>query len=243
MSEAARNRLHLALRGSDPVHGRALAFALHAVILASALMLTLQSMDSLPDAAHRALHVGEYIILAIFTVEYAARLWSAPDRLRYATSFWGIIDLLAILPAILMLLPDWQSLRLLRLLRAVRLLKLLRLSHAMARIERAFAESRDELILFTFAAVIILFIAAVGIHHFEHEAQPEKFGSIPAALWWALATLTTVGYGDVYPITIGGRIFTGFILLVGLGVIAIPASVITAALLRGHRRDDDRGKS
>lgn len=203
MSEAARNRLNLALRGSDPVHGRKLAFALHGVILASAVMLTLQSMESLPEAAHRALWIGEYIILAIFTVEYAARLWSAPNRLQYATSFWGILDLLAILPAILMLLPDWQSLRLLRLLRAVRLLKLLRLSSAMARIERAFAESRDELILFTFAAVIVLFIAAVGIHHFEHEAQPEKFGSIPAALWWALATLTTVGYGDVYPITMG----------------------------------------
>ena len=238
-----RTRVNLALRGGDPVFGRALAFVLYGVILFSALIITVQSLPGLSERVQRALWICEYVVLGIFAVEYAVRLWAAPDRRKYALSFWGLLDLLAVLPALLLMLPDAQSLRVLRLLRAIRLLKLLRLSRAMARIERAFAESRDELVLFGFAAAILLFIAAVGIYHFEHEMQPEKFGSIPASLWWALATLTTVGYGDVYPVTTGGRIFTGFVLLIGLGIIAIPASVITSALLRGRRRDDDRGQS
>ncbi|MHA6326896.1 ion transporter [Roseivivax sp. CAU 1753] len=243
MSEAVKNRVHLALQGSDPVYGRAVALGLSGVIVLSALIITVQSVPDLPAPLKRALWTCEYIVLAIFSVEYAMRLWSAPNRWKYALSFWGILDLLAIVPAILLIMPDALSLRMLRLLRAVRLLKLLRLSRAMMRIERAFEEARDELLLFVIAASITLFIAAAGIHYFEHEVQPDKFGSIPAAMWWALATLTTVGYGDVYPITLGGRIFTGFILLIGVGIIAIPAGVITAALLRGHRRDDDRGQS
>lgn len=236
----SRARLNLALRGSDPVFGRALALALHAVIVASALIITLESLPDLEDWMHRALRTAEYAVLLIFTIEYALRLWSAPDRLRYATSFWGIIDLLSVLPALLLVVPEAQSIRLLRLMRAMRLLKLLRLSRAMARIQRAFVQSREELMLFTFAGAILLFLAAVGIYHFEHEAQPEKFGSIPASLWWALATLSTVGYGDVYPITTGGRVFTGLILLIGLGIVAIPAGVITSALLTGRSGDEDR---
>ena len=177
-------------------------------------MITLQSLPDLPVNVNRTLWVFETVMLTIFAVEYGLRLWSAPNRLKYALSFWGIIDLLAILPALLLLWPDAQVLRTLRIMRVFRLLKLLRMRRALARIEHALSEARDELLLAVFLAGIVLFLAAVGIYHFEREAQPESFGSIPQALWWSLATLTTVGYGDVYPITIAGRAFTAFVLFI-----------------------------
>ena len=170
-------------------------------------------------------------MLAIFTVEYALRLICSPRPLRYAFSFWGLVDVLSIVPALLFLLPDAQSIRSLRLLRLIRLIKLFHANRAMDRLSRAFEKNRAELVIFTFIALVVLYLSAVGIYLFEHEAQPQTFGSIPAALWWALATLTTVGYGDVYPVTLAGRAFTGLVLLVGLGVIAVPAGLITAALL------------
>ncbi|MBP0483851.1 ion transporter [Sagittula salina] len=226
-----RVRLDDLLDGEGSSWARHVATTLYLLILLSALVITVQSIPDLPPALHGALMGLEVLLLGIFTLEYALRLWSAPDRLRYATSFWGVIDLMAILPALLFLLPDAQVLRTLRVMRVFRMLKLLRMRRALARIEYAIASSRDELILAVFMAAIMLFIAAVGIYQFEHKAQPEAFGSIPEALWWALATLTTVGYGDVYPITLGGRIFTAFVLLIGLGIVAIPAGVITSALM------------
>jgi voltage-gated potassium channel len=170
-------------------------------------------------------------------VEYLLRLACSPKPWRYAVSFWGIVDFLSIVPAILFLMPDAQSIRSLRLLRLIRLLKLFHASHALDRLARAFQKNRDELWIFSFIALVVLYLSAVGIYHFEHQAQPETFGSIPACLWWSLATLTTVGYGDVYPITLAGRAFTGIVLLVGLGVIAVPAGLITSALLEGDLED------
>lgn len=234
-----KRRIARALEGHDPAFGRWVAAGMYGAILASALIITFLTLPDLPDGLRRLLYGAELCLLGVFTLEYALRLWSAPDRRRYALGVWGLIDLMSVLPALLFLVPDSQVLRTLRLLRVFRLLKLLRLRRALLRLERALRESREELILFGFLAAIILFLSAVGIYHFERAAQPEAFGSIPAALWWALATLTTVGYGDVYPITPGGRLFTGLVLLVGLGIVAIPASVLTSALMRPTRSDDD----
>jgi voltage-gated potassium channel len=137
-------------------------------------------------------------------------------------------------PAVLFLFPDLTTVRSMRLLRLLRILKLLKANRALDRIARAIVQIRAELLIFLFVGMVILYLAAVGIYHFEHIAQPEAFGSIPASLWWALATLTTVGYGDVYPITTGGRIFTGLVLMVGIGIVAVPAGLITAALLNNR---------
>lgn len=226
-----RVRLDDLLDGEGSPGARRVATGLYLLILLSAVVITLQSLPGLPPLLDGALMGAEGVLLTIFTVEYALRLWSAPDRWKYATSFWGIIDLLAILPALLFLLPDTQVLRTLRIMRVFRMMKLLRMRRALARLEYAVSTARDELILAAALAGIMLFIAAVGIFQFEHDAQPEAFASIPDALWWALATLTTVGYGDIYPITLGGRIFTAFVLLTGLGIVALPVGVITSALL------------
>jgi voltage-gated potassium channel len=127
----------------------------------------------------------------------------------------------------------------LRFVRLLRILKLTRYNRAARRLKNAFYIVREELTLFVGLTLILLYLAAVGIYHFEHEAQPDTFGSVFESLWWAVATLTTVGYGDVFPITIGGRIFTYVLLILGIGVISVPAGLIAAAFTSAHDREED----
>lgn len=218
------------LDGTHPRVGRGVALALYALIVATAVIISLETLPGLPQAARSALFAAEIVILAVFALEYLLRLACAAHPLRYAFSFWGLVDFIAIVPALLFLFPDLVTVRMLRLLRLLRILKLFKANRALDRIALALDRVKAEFLIFLFIACLAVFLAAVGIHHFEHAAQPAAFGSIPASLWWAVATLTTVGYGDVYPITTGGRIFTGVILLIGIGIIAVPAGLITAAL-------------
>lgn len=230
-----RAEIYRLLEGDHPKYGDVLAKAILGLILASAVVLTLESMPQIRSDFKRALHVAEMLFVLLFLAEFLLRLTCAPEPRKYLFSFWGIIDFLASVPAILLLAPDLQSLRVIRLLRLLRVLKLLRIGNAYDRLVGALATIRDELIIVLIVSILALYLAAVGIYHFEHRAQPETFTSIPASLWWAVATLTTVGYGDVYPITIGGRIFTGFVLLIGLGIVALPAGLLTSALMTSRR--------
>jgi voltage-gated potassium channel len=159
----------------------------------------------------------------------------AENKKRFAFSFFGIIDLLAILPFYLTTGFDLRALRSFRLLRLVRILKLVRYSKAVQRFAIAFATAKEELILFMCSTLIIVYLAAVGIYYFENPVQPEAFSSIFHSLWWAVATLTTVGYGDVYPITAGGKIFTFLVLIAGLGIVSIPAGIVASALSDARR--------
>jgi voltage-gated potassium channel len=218
------------LDGTHPRVGRGVALAIYGLIVATAVVISVETLPGLPAPVKTALWATEVFILSVFTVEYILRLTCSAHPLRYAVSFWGLVDFIAVVPALLFLFPDLATLRTLRLLRLLRILKLFRANRALDRIAMAIDKVKAEFLIFLFIACVAVFLAAVGIYHFEHLAQPEAFGSIPASLWWAVATLTTVGYGDVYPITTGGRIFTGVILLIGIGVIAVPAGLITAAL-------------
>ena len=185
----------------------------------------------------QALEVVELLVVAVFSVEYVLRLAAARPMRSYAFSFFGTIDLAAILPFYLAAGLDLQSLRAVRLLRLFRALKLVRYSAAITRINRAFVIAREELILFACATMLILYFAAIGIYYFEHEAQPEAFSSVFDGLWWAVATLTTVGYGDVFPVTAGGRFFTFIVLITGLGVVAVPTGLIASALSRAREEE------
>ncbi len=222
----------LALR--DP-HSRLRRVADGVIIFLIILSLASFAVETLPNLApwlRQTLRVLEWVTVALFTIEYLTRIWLAERKLRFIFSFFGIIDLLAILPFYLTtgLNLDLRSLRALRLIRLVRILKLARYSRAVQRFHRALAIAREELILFFGVAIVMLYLAAVGIYFFEHEAQPDKFQSVFHGLWWALATLTTVGYGDVYPITFGGRVFTFLLLMIGIGVFSVPAGLLASAL-------------
>ena len=209
------------LEGTHPRAGRGVALGIYVLIIISAVVIALETMPSLPDGLRRVLGMVEVLILGTFGVEYILRLACSARPLRYAFSFWGIVDFIAIVPAIVFVIPDLATVRALRLLRLLRILKLFKANRALDRIADAVYSVRAEFGIFLFIAITALYLAAVGIYHFEHVAQPEAFNSIPQSLWWAVATLTTVGYGDVYPVTAGGRIFTGAVLLIGIGVIAV----------------------
>ena len=227
--------------------GRAEMF-IQALIVLSLISFALETVKSLPQGWRTALELFEGFCIAVFTVEYFLRLKFSASARGYAFSFYGLIDLLAIAPYYIAAGLDLRSVRAFQLLRLIRILKLGRYSIAVQRFHRAFVLVKEELILFGFVASCILYLSAVGIYYFENDAQPDKFGSIFDSLWWAIATLTTVGYGDIYPITVGGRAFTFLVLLSCLGIVAVPTGVIATALAkareeqdRGNRRRADRG--
>ena len=217
--------------------GRAEIFV-QALIVLSLLSFALETVKSLPQGYRDALEFFELFCIAVFTIEYVLRLKFSASARSYAFSFYGFIDLLAIVPYYLAAGVDLRSVRAFQLLRLIRILKLGRYSIAVQRFHRAFVLVKEELVLFGFVASCILYLAAVGIYYFEHDAQPDKFGSIFDALWWATATLTTVGYGDVYPITAGGRAFTFLVLLSCLGIVAVPTGLMASALARAREEHD-----
>src|SRR5690606_17900362 len=138
-----------------------------------------------------------------FTVEYVLRIVLSANKLKFIFGFYGLIDLLAILPFYFGLGVDLRSVRMFRLLRLFRAFKMVRYSRAIRRFHRAFLIAREELVLFVIVALMLLYFSAVGIYYFENPAQPDIFASVFHSLWWSVATLTTVGYGDIYPITVG----------------------------------------
>ena len=195
-------------------------------------------MPGISERTSQVLRVTEIITVGVFTVEYLLRIIVADRKLRFVFSFYGVIDLLAILPFYVASGVDLRSIRALRMLRLFRAFKLVRYSRAIRRFHRAFVIAKEELVLFFLVTCMTLFFSAVGIYYFEHEAQPEGFESVFDSLWWAVVTLTTVGYGDVYPITLGGRIFTFFVLMIGLGIVAVPTGLMASALGQARREEE-----
>jgi voltage-gated potassium channel len=202
------------------------------LVVANLIALAFETLPDLSPFWRQALWRFEVFCAIVYTVEYAIRLHLARPRWKYVTSFYGIVDLLAIVPFYLALAFNMQAVRAFRLLRLLRLFKLIRYTNAVQRFRRAFAIARDDLVLFGVSALIVLYLASIGIYHFEHDAQPERYSSVFDSLWWAVATLTTVGYGDIYPITPGGRLFTFVVLMLGLGFVAVPSGLIASALSR-----------
>lgn len=207
------------------------AAILAVLIVFSIITFSLETLPGLDSNAMQLLAYCEYFIVSVFTIEYIYRLVTSPNKIKFIFSFSGLIDLLAILPFYLSLAVDLRSLRAIRLLRLVRLLKLARYSSAFDRLAKAFKESKHELIVSTAILAIAIYLSAFGIFHFEHAAQPDKFQSIFDAMWWSVATVTTVGYGDIYPITVGGKVFTFFVMLASLGLVAVPTGIFATALL------------
>ncbi len=221
------------LQRHDTKAGRIFEWFIIIMILLSIVTLIVDSFPDLPENLRPAIRGMEYFFLGIFALEYILRIITAPKKLAYIFSFIGIVDFLALVPFVLTLgTVDLRILRVVRLLRIFRIMKLSRYDNTMVRFGNALLEMKEEFVIFLFASSLVLLISAFGIWHFEHEVQPEEFSSIISCLWWAIITLATVGYGDLYPITLGGKIFTSIIVMSGMGVLAVPAGMVTSALYK-----------
>ncbi|QDV20214.1 Cyclic nucleotide-gated potassium channel [Gimesia panareensis] len=231
-------KLKQIIEQSDTRSGKVFDYVIQAMIILSLVSFSIETLPDLSADSRKTLKAIEIICIAVFTVEYIARIIVATNKPTFIFSFFGIIDALAILPFYLASGLDLRSIRSFRLLRLIRIMKLARYNAAAKRFHRAFIIAKEEIVLFLFASLIVLYLAAAGIYHFENPAQPEKFSSIFHSLWWAVTTLTTVGYGDMYPVTAGGRLFTFFVLVIGLGIVAIPAGLVASALSKAREMED-----
>ncbi len=228
-------------RPGDRVSGR-FDRAILILIALNVMVVILESVSGIQQRAERLFFLFELTSVAVFSLEYVARLWACVEdpkhwksisgRVRYALKGMVLIDLLAILPFFLpMLGVDLRSLRALRLMRIFRVLKVGRYYSSFSLIKRVVAGKKEELVLTTAIMGLLLIIASSVLYFCENQAQPDKFSSIPATMWWAIATLTTVGYGDVYPITIAGKVFGAIIAVLGVGMFALPTGILGAGFV------------
>ncbi|WP_105169050.1 ion transporter [Pseudoalteromonas sp. T1lg23B] len=249
-----REKTAALLEGSGRYHkaGRYLDIFLIALIMVNVIAIVLESVPSLAKQYQAFFLELELVSVAIFSVEYLLRLWCSVDkieyknlscsnlkkRITYTFSPLAIIDLLAILPTLLMVFITFD-LRFLRVIRLLRIFKLTRYSRAMQLLLAAFKEEGSSLLAAFFIMSVVLIMASCGIYLLEHDIQPDKFGSIPQSMWWAMATLTTVGYGDVVPVTAAGRFFGGVITLLSMGMVAIPTGLLASSFADQLRKRRD----
>ena len=226
----------------DDLASRVVDICLVALIGASVVAVILESIPAFEDRYSAELYWFEVVTISVFSIEYVLRVWTCVEmpeldrgrplmsRLRFMFSFHAIIDLLAILPFYLLAFGVFGNvdMRFLRAIRLMRVLKLTRYFAALNMLIIAVKENGRALSASFLILVTIMLLAASGMYYFERESQPVDFGSIPAAMWWAFATLTTVGYGDVTPITVGGKIFGAMITVIGIGMVALPTSILAS---------------
>ncbi|MBU2928780.1 ion transporter [Winogradskyella psychrotolerans] len=224
---------------NESKQSRWFAYFIQFLIIFSVITFSVETLPDLKPQTRVILNAIEAFCVVVFTFEYVARIYVADSKPKFIFSFFGIIDFLAILPFYLSFGIDLRSLRLLRMFRLFRLFKLVRYNKAMRHFANAMKSAKEQIVLFMIITLMLIYFTAVGIYYFENEAQPEHFSSVFSSLWWSIVTLTTVGYGDVYPITVGGRIFTFFMLLIGLGIVAIPTGIISSSLTKAVEPQDE----
>ena len=227
------------------------------LIFLSVAAIILRSFDDLAAKYGPLFYAFEVFCVGVFTVEYILRIWTAdllyPDakrpRIKYMRSFMAVIDLLAILPFFLPFISaDMRYIRALRLLHTTRLLRVFKLGRyidALHIIVKVIKAQASQLIISMVICFFVMLFSSIIMYTVENPVQPEQFPNILASLWWAICTLTTVGYGDIYPITPLGRFFAAIISLVGIGVIAIPTGIIAAgfsAVINRENREDGPAK-
>lgn len=216
------------------------------LILLNVLVVILETVEGLATGYPAFFRVFEFVSSAVFTIEYALRLWSCTSeegfkhaikgRLKYAKTPLAIFDLLAIIPFYLPFIIS-ADLSLFRLARLFRIFKIARYVEPLQRITEVIKNKKTELYASFGVVVFLLIFASTLMYYFEHKAQPEAFSSIPAAMWWGVATLTTVGYGDVYPITAVGKVAAAIISIVGIGAFGLPAGILASGLMQLNEKN------
>lgn len=231
---------------------RVVNYCLIVLIVLNVMSVIFETVQSFYDRYWALITLFEIFSVEIFTVEYVARLWvcnlderyrgAIKGRLRYMVSPLALIDLMAILPFYLpfLVVLDLRFIRALRLLRLLRVFKLSRYSDSMSMLGRIIKSRREDLLITIFIIAIALIISSSCMYYAEHEAQPEKFDSIPNAMYWGVITLATVGYGDIYPVTPLGKIFSAVIALAGVAMFALPAGIIGSSFIEERQKMRDK---
>ncbi len=230
---------------SDTPAGKGFDVALIVTILASVIVVMLESVAEIRNVYGPELRLAEWIFTLLFTLEYALRLVSVSHPRHYALSFFGIVDVLAILPTYLsVFIPGAQFLlviRLLRILRVFRVLKLVRYLDEANTLSKALAASRRKIVVFM--STVVTLVTILGSLMYIVEAGQGGFTSIPRSVYWAIVTLTTVGYGDISPVTPLGQFFASIIMLMGYGIIAVPTGIVTVEIANATRQAADAAAS
>jgi len=229
---ALKSKLKPIIENNTSRAGRIFDLAVQTIIILSLITFSLETLPDLEPYFERFLKIFEVATLTLFTIEYVLRLWVSDKKLKFIFSFYGLIDLFATLPFYLSFGIDLRSIRIFRLLRLFRLFKMIRFNRALQHFAKAMISIKEELILYFILSSFLIFLTSVGIYYFEHPAQPEVFKSVFHSMWWTISTYTTVSYGDIYPVTTGGKIFTSLMLMLGIGIIAIPTGLIASALTK-----------
>ena len=234
-----RHRLFTIIFEADTPLGKAFDVGLLYCILVSVLVVMLDSVDLYARRFSTAFHLLEWLFTIVFTIEYALRLWSVRRPLRYALSFFGLVDLISIIPTYLSLLLSGANVllivRVFRILRVFRVLKLAQFSSQANLLMRAIRGSRHKIaVFFTFVAAVV---TTFGCLMYLIEGRENGFTSIPRSIYWAIVTLTTVGYGDLYPHTNLGQMLAALVMITGYAVIAVPTGIFTAELTSEIRRE------
>jgi voltage-gated potassium channel len=232
-----RAKLHQVIFESDTPAGRYFDLALIWLILLSVATVILESVGAVRGQYGKLLYALEWFFTLLFTVEYCLRLLSVRHPLRYATSFFGVVDLLAIIPTYLsVFVPGSHYLLVIRILRLLRVFRLLKLSEYVTEAEvlrRALRASRHKISVFISAVVLLVVIIGALMYVIEGEAN--GFTSIPRSIYWAIVTMTTVGYGDLSPRTSLGQIVASIVMIIGYGIIAVPTGIVSVELAHAVR--------
>jgi voltage-gated potassium channel len=252
-SEVMKQRIHqLVEKGA---HGSKINLAFDyfivSLIILNVIAIALETLNGLPEEIKSILRVFEFISIIIFTLEYLLRIYVSeitfPANSKIASAFrfiispYGIIDLLAILPFYMpfVIKTDLRFLRIIRLIRFFRVFKISRYNSTLKLIGDVFKEKRNALGMTFFIAGLLLLISGFIMYSVENPVQPDKFPNVFASFWWAVATLTTVGYGDIYPITVLGKVISSIVAFLGIGLIALPTGIISSGFIEkiGHAKD------
>ena len=237
--------------GSSNLTGKLVDWFLMALIAINVIAVIMETETWFHDKFENQLYWLELFSVFVFTIEYVLRMWSCPEdpiytktssqiaRLKYTVTPMAIIDLVAIAPFYLAFLFN-IDLRFLRVLRLLRIFKLTRYSEAMTTLLKVLKDEISSFAAAIFIMLVIMIIAASGIFLVEHDHQPEVYGSIPQSMWWSIVTLTTVGYGDVYPVTTIGKLFAAVIMVAGVGLVALPTGILASGFSDNLHRNREK---
>ncbi|MGV0997620.1 ion transporter [Empedobacter falsenii] len=228
---------------ADTPYGKLFDISLLLLILLSVGLVMLESIPAINARHHTVLVSLEWILTFLFTIEYLLRIYCVKNRWRYIFSFYGVIDLLSILPFYLgLVLPTSKylaSIRILRLLRIFRIFNLTRFTRGKNVLVLGLKESKDKIIVFLSFVVLIVVVIGSIMYMVEHDHPESGFTSIPISIYWAIVTLTTVGYGDISPVTGLGQFLASVVMIIGYGVIAVPTSIVTMEMNKAARHKED----